>query len=136
LAGDLTLVRVLLDTCALLWLVGDPARLSTSARTVLADAGTELCVSTISAFEIAVKHRKGKLALPLPARDWLREAFEIYAIREFPVTSEIAALAPDVAVPHADPCDRMIIATAKVYGIPVMTSDHLIAECTDINILW
>lgn len=129
-------MRVLLDTCALLWLVGDPTRLSTSARTVLADAGTELCVSAISAFEIAVKHKKGKLALPLPARDWLREAFAIYEIRELPVTSEIATLAPDVAVSHADPCDRMIIATAKVYRIPVVTSDHLIAGCADIDILW
>jgi PIN domain nuclease of toxin-antitoxin system len=129
-------VRVLLDTCALLWLVGDPTRLSKSARTVLADPGTELCVSAISAFEIAVKHRKGKLALPLPARDWLREAFESYAIRELPVTSEIAAMAPEVAVPHADPCDRMIIATAQVHRLPVMTSDHLIAECAEIGILW
>jgi PIN domain nuclease of toxin-antitoxin system len=129
-------VRVLLDTCALLWLVGDPTRLSTSARTVLADPETELCISAISAFEIAVKHRKGKLALPLPAREWLREAFEIYAIQDLPVTSEIAAMAPDVAVPHADPCDRMIIATAQVHKIPVITSDHLIAECVDIDILW
>jgi PIN domain nuclease of toxin-antitoxin system len=129
-------VRVLLDTCALLWLVGDPARLSTSARTVVADAGTELCVSAISAFEIAVKHKKGKLALPLPARDWLREAFKIYAFRELPVTSEIAALAPDIAVSHADPCDRIIIATALVSKIPVMTSDHLIADCADIDVLW
>lgn len=129
-------MRVLLDTCALLWLVGDPSRLSTSARTVLVDAGTELCVSAISAFEIAVKHRKGRLALPLPARDWLRQAFETYAIQELPVTSEIAALAPEVAVPHADPCDRMIIATAQVHRIPVMTPDPLIAACADIDILW
>ena len=130
------IVRVLLDTCALLWLVGDPIRLSTSAHAVLADPGTELCVSAISAFEIAVKHKKGKLALPLPARNWLREAFQIYAIRELPVTSEIAALAPDVAASHADPCDRIIIATAQVYNIPIVTSDHMIAECVDINILW
>lgn len=129
-------MRVLLDTCALLWLVSDPTRLSTSARTVLADPGTELCVSAISAFEIAVKHKKGKLALPLPARGWLREAFQIYAVRELPVTSEIAALAPDVTVSHADPCDRIIIATAQVYKLPVVTSDRRIAECADINILW
>ena len=129
-------MRVLLDTCALLWLVGDPARLSTKARAALADTGTELCVSAISAFEIAIKHKKGKLSLPLPARDWLREAFAAYALRELPVTAEIAAMAPDVTVSHADPCDRMIIATAQVYGIPVVTSDHLIAGCTEVDVLW
>jgi PIN domain nuclease of toxin-antitoxin system len=111
-------VRVLLDTCALLWWVGDPARLSTRARTVLADAETEPCVSAISAFEIALKHRKGKLDLPLPARDWFREALEIYAVQELPVTSEIAALAPDVALPHADPCDRRLLPPRRCTGSP------------------
>lgn len=129
-------MRVLLDTCALLWLVGDPTQLSTRARTALADGETELCVSAISAFEIAVKHKKGKLALPLPAREWLREAFATYALRELPVTAEIAAMAPEVAVPHGDPCDRMIIATAQVHKIPVVTSDHLIAGCADVDVLW
>jgi PIN domain nuclease of toxin-antitoxin system len=59
-------VHVLLDTCALLWLVGDPARLSARARAVLESTETEVYVSAISGFEISVKHRKGKLELPLP----------------------------------------------------------------------
>jgi PIN domain nuclease of toxin-antitoxin system len=129
-------VRVLLDTCALLWLVGDPTQLSPRARTVLADAGTELCLSAISAFEVAVKHKKGKLALPLPARDWVRDALASYAIVDLPVTAEIAALSPEVNVPHGDPCDRIIIATAQVHGLRVVTSDHLIAACPDVDVLW
>lgn len=129
-------MRVLLDTCALLWLVGDPARLSARAGAVLAAAETELAISAISAFEIAVKHKKGKLALPMPARDWLREAFVAYGLVELPVTAEIAALAPGVSVPHADPCDRIIIATAQLHGLQVVTSDHLIAACPDVDVLW
>jgi PIN domain nuclease of toxin-antitoxin system len=109
-------VRVLLDTCALLWLVGDPARLSARARAALERTETEAYVSAISGFEISVKHRKGKLELPLPPREWLAQAFAAYSLRELPITLEIAALAPDVAVPHADPCDRMIVATAKLTG--------------------
>ncbi|WP_420877256.1 PIN domain-containing protein [Sorangium cellulosum] len=61
---------------------------------------------------------------------------QAYAIRELPVTLEIATSAPEVAVSHADPCDRIIIATAQVHNIPVMTSDHLIAECAESNVLW
>ena len=129
-------MRVLLDTCALLWLVGDPARLSARARSALERTETEAYVSAISGFEISVKHRKGKLELPLPPREWLAQAFAAYSLRELPITLEIAALAPDVAVPHADPCDRMIVATAKLHGIPVMTSDHLISVCKDIEIIW
>lgn len=97
---------------------------------------TEAYVSAISGFEIAVKHRKGKLELPLPPREWLAQAFAAYALRELPITLQIAALAPDVAVAHADPCDRMIVATAQLHRIPVMTSDHLIAVCKDVEIIW
>jgi PIN domain nuclease of toxin-antitoxin system len=129
-------VRVLLDTCALLWLAGDPARLSARARAALESIETEAYVSAISGFEISVKHRKGKLELPLAPREWLVQAFAAYSLRELPITLEIAALAPEVAVPHADPCDRMIIATAQLHGIPVMTSDHLISVCRDIEIIW
>jgi PIN domain nuclease of toxin-antitoxin system len=57
-------------------------------------------------------------------------------LRELPITLEIAALAPEVAVSHADPCDRMIIATAQLHGIPVMTSDQLISVCKAIEIIW
>jgi PIN domain nuclease of toxin-antitoxin system len=129
-------VHVLLDTCALLWLVGDPARLSARARAALESTETEAYVSAISGFEISVKHRRGKLELPLPPREWLAQAFAAYSLRELPITLQIAALAPDVAVAHADPCDRIIVATAQLHGIPVMTSDHLIAVCKDIEIIW
>ncbi|HEX7839120.1 MAG TPA: PIN domain-containing protein [Kofleriaceae bacterium] len=68
---------------------------------------------------------------------WRRErgrpSVAAYPLRELPVTLEIAALALEVAVPHADPCDRMIVATAQLHGIPVMISDHLITACRDIE---
>lgn len=129
-------MRVLLDTCALLWMVGDPTRLSVRARAVLESTETDAYISAISGFEISIKHRKGKLELPLAPREWLAQAFAAYSLRELPITLDISALAPEVAVPHADPCDRMIIATAQLHGIPVMTSDHLISVCRDIEIIW
>ena len=113
-------MRVLLDTCALLWLVGDPTRLSARARAALESTETEAYVSAISGFEISVKHHKGKLALPLPPREWLAQAFAAYVLRELPITLQIAALAPEVRVPHSDPCDRMIVATAQLHAMPVM----------------
>lgn len=97
---------------------------------------TEAYISAISGFEISVKHRKGKLELPLAPREWLAQAFAAYSLRELPITLEIAALAPEVSVSHVDPCDRMIIATAQLHGIPVMTSDRLISACRDVEIIW
>ena len=57
-----------------------------------------------------------------------------YSFQELPITLEIAARAPEVTVPHADPGERMIVATAQLHGIPLMTSDHLISACRDIEI--
>jgi len=59
---------MLLDTCSLLWLAGDQARLSEQARSSIVSAGPGLALSAISAFEIAFKHRQGKLTLPIPPR--------------------------------------------------------------------
>ena len=51
----------LLDTCAVLWLAGEPARLSSRVREIVKDPSSELFVSAISAWEIAIKAQKGRL---------------------------------------------------------------------------
>ena len=129
-------MKLLLDTCVLLWMVGEPSRISGRAREHLTQPGAELYISSISAFEIAVKYRKGKLALPLPPRRWFREAMKSYGIEELPITSEVALLAPEVAVPHSDPCDRMIVATAQLADLPLVTPDPDIHGCKDITLIW
>jgi PIN domain nuclease of toxin-antitoxin system len=129
-------VKLLLDTCTLLWMAGEPGRLSGRVRGLLSAPDTERWFSAISSFEIAIKARKGKLTLPLPSRNWLREVIATYGLHEFPITSEIAALAPEVSVPHADPCDRIIVATAQIHGVAVATSDPLIHACQDIEVVW
>lgn len=92
-------MKLLLDTCVLLWMVGEPGRISPRARQELTRDDAELVVPAISAFEISIKYRKGKLSLPLPPRPWFREALSNYGVAEIPITSEIAGLAPEVDIP-------------------------------------
>ena len=66
-------MQVLLDTCTLLWLVGEQSRLSDRAKTLIIGADS-VGVSSISAFEIALKHRKGRLELPFDPTDWRQKA--------------------------------------------------------------
>jgi PIN domain nuclease of toxin-antitoxin system len=61
---------VVLDTCVALWLAGQQDALSATARGVLADPQVTLFISAISAWEIAVKSRKGKLGLPTAPEVW------------------------------------------------------------------
>lgn len=62
---------VLLDTCTLPWLVAEQKRLSRLARDLIRENGTNLYVSSISALEIGIKARRGKLILPNPPANGL-----------------------------------------------------------------
>ena len=113
---------MLLDTCALLWLSEGSTRLSKHARQRLA-AATLVYVSAISAFEVGLKHRSGKLALPLPPAEWFAGVVDHHALTVQGLDWDIcmaATLLPDL---HRDPCDRFIIATARKLGLPVLTAD-------------
>ncbi len=129
-------MRLLLDTCALLWLVGDPEQLSDPALEALSAEDAQLFVSAISAFEVALKVRKGKLALSQPAREWFKGALLAHRLVEVPISSSIAAHACEVPLAHGDPADRMIVATALLEGMSVVTSDRLIRACPGLSVVW
>ncbi len=132
---------ILLDTCALLWIVMELERLTARAKSLVAMPAANLAVSAISAFEIAVKARKNKLDLKLPADEWWRTALTHHGIASIPVSAEIAlasvALA-SVALPphHNDPADRIIIATAELLTAPVITSDAAFRTYGSIIVEW
>jgi len=127
---------VLLDTCTLLWLAGDPASLSERARAAITAEAGGLGVSAISAFEIAVKHRRGKLELPLPPDAWYAEAVSSFGLREIPVDGRCALTAAALPPIHNDPCDRFIIATAAIHGLPILTPDKTIARYDAVRTVW
>lgn len=113
---------MLLDTCALLWLAAGDDRLS---RTVVEkiDTSISVAVSAISAFEVGVKTVKRKLSLPLPAPEWWRRIIEHHHLSVLKVSDEIflkAALLPQI---HSDPADRIILATALIHDLTVVTAD-------------
>jgi len=69
-------------------------------------------VSPVSCFELALAHRRGRLELPLPLRDWFARALEGSDVELLPLTSEISTRAVELPEIHRDPLDRIIIATA------------------------
>lgn len=127
---------LILDTCVLLWMVADPKRLSDAARKLIKENQDRLCVSAISAFEIAIKHKKKKLELPTDPWSWFEQAAAFYNLKELPISARIAALAPTVDVPHADPCDRIIIASAMTHELQIVSPDHLIRGCPQVLVSW
>jgi len=129
---------ILLDTCALLWLVHDPAKLSkTATKAVLAHGGA-LHVSSVSAWEIAIKVAAGKLDLPagMTAETWFNQAVADCGLLE--IRPDAAIFCRAVALPpiHRDPCDRLLIATAAAHRLTLVTADRLIPQYPGIKVAW
>lgn len=127
---------LLLDTCSLLWLAADQSGLSKSARQHISAHSSELFVSAISALEIAIKHRRKKLVLPVSASKWYARALEVHNIQEIPISGLIAAYSAELPRHHDDPFDRIIIVTAELRDIPILTPDHLIKRYSTVETVF
>lgn len=125
----------LLDTCAFLWLLFEPAKLSQRVREIAEDARYTLFLSTISALEIAILKSLGRatgfqnvrLELPL-----VREAAQVESLRH---SEEAALTLASLPLVHRDPFDRALIAQAITEGMPVLTPDKQFSEYP-VRIEW
>lgn len=121
------MMRLLLDTCTFLWLAVDSPRLSAHARALFVDPGNEVFLSSVSAWEIAVKHALGRLPLPRPPHELVPSERERHAIEPLPLDEESALLLPRLPALHRDPFDRMLVCQATVNGLIILTPDRDIA---------
>ncbi len=118
---------MLLDTCALLWLVSGGGQLSQYAMELI-DSSPIVCISAISGFEISLKYRQSKLELPVSPDEWFRIVLAHHDISVIPLSLDICITANQLPLIHKDPCGRFIIATALINDMPVITADPKFAE--------
>ncbi len=130
---------IVLDTQAWLWWTHDPSRLSARARSAIqqVEKADGIRVSVISAWEIALKQKIGKLALPVSIDEWYRQASRYPNLVVEPL-SALDAIA-STRLPgdfHKDPADSMIVAMARRYACKLVTSDKLIGGCPHVSSIW
>jgi PIN domain nuclease of toxin-antitoxin system len=128
-------VRLLLDTSTFLWIVGGAKQLSPRARELFSDPANEAFLSAASAWEIAVKHRLGKLPLPQAPDEFVPAQRSAHGIEPLAVDEESAlhvAKLPDL---HRDPFDRLLVAQALVGGLVLLTPDQDIRQYP-VRALW
>ena len=125
---------MLLDTCAVIWLAnGDRMAPEAIAAILAAGQADGVLVSLVSAWEVGLLSRKrprhdAALAFMPDARTWFARVMAAPGIRAAPFTPEIAIEASCLpGVLHGDPGDRLIVATARHLGVPVVTRDRRIA---------
>ena len=113
---------ILLDTHTLLWLVSAPDQVTGAAREQIADPAREVAVSAVSAWEIAIKTRLGRLDGEPLLSAW-PDILAAMAVTELVIEAADAILAGRLTWNHRDPFDRMIVAQATRRGLTIATRD-------------
>ena len=127
---------LLLDTHALLWVLVDPERIPAATLASVRAPETTLYVSAASAWEIATKHRLGKLDDAAAVVSGYPEHLDRLRAEEIPITGHHALTAGSLQWSHRDPFDRVIVAQAVLESLPVVTSDVALAEFPAIRTVW
>ncbi|CAN5775513.1 MAG: type II toxin-antitoxin system VapC family toxin [Ilumatobacteraceae bacterium] len=128
-------LKLLLDTSTLIWITVEPGQVSSAARAELDSAGNELWVSAASAWEIATKHRLGRLEHAGPLVTGWSEQLERFSFDCLPVTDRHALRAGSYEIDHADPFDRMIAAQAELEQMTVVAIDRAF-DLFPVRRLW
>ena len=128
-------MALLLDTHIWLWGLLDPERLSREVHQALTSEGVDIRLSSVSIWEALLLAERGRVTLDPDPPTWLQEAASIMPIRETPVTFEVALASRTITLPHQDPVDRFIAASARVFGLTLVTADSRLLQCPDIEVL-
>jgi PIN domain nuclease of toxin-antitoxin system len=116
-------VKLLLDTCTLIWTIYSPAQLSKRSRHRIADSSNTIFVSAASAWEIATKVRRGRLPAALELERNFLEDMDEAGFSLLSIDAASALRAGRLVADHRDPFDRMIAAQALGMDIPVISPD-------------
>jgi PIN domain nuclease of toxin-antitoxin system len=124
-----------LDTVAFLWAVSDAPELSDEARDLFVDPDNEVYLSSVSTWEIAVKHSLGKLPLPEPPAKFIPTQRKQHGIDSLSLDEESTLYLTRLPVLHKDPFDRMLVCQAVVQHLVILTPDNLINQYP-VRTIW
>jgi PIN domain nuclease of toxin-antitoxin system len=127
-------VKLLLDTYAWVWASQAPGELGKRARAAMLAESSSLFVSAVSHLEVARLASLGLLQLTVPVRAWCRQALVELDAAVVAVDDVVALEA--YALPgrfHADPADRLLVATARVHGLTLLTADERILKYPEVR---
>jgi PIN domain nuclease of toxin-antitoxin system len=121
-------MKLLLDTHVVLWAATDPGRLRAEAREALEDGASDVLVSIVTGWEIAIKQSLGKLDLPRPAEQWLPEVLRRTGFEVAELGLAAALRVRGLPWHHRDPFDRLLLAHALEDGYTIVTSDDAFTQ--------
>ena len=121
-------MKMILDTCTLLWWWSEPARLSSRSLALLRDPANGIWVSAASAWEAATKHRIGRYPQGAGVIAEWSDRLAVDGFSELAISTAHALRAGSLPGEHRDPFDRMIAAQSIIEGLPALSPDEAITS--------
>jgi PIN domain nuclease of toxin-antitoxin system len=128
-------MKYLLDTMVWLWSVGPIEKISNAGLEILKNGEEEVYLSAASSWEIAIKTKLGKFALPGPPTRYVPKRLAEQGIQSLSVTQSHSLKVYDLPLHHSDPFDRLIIAQALAENMVILTSDRAFKRYP-VELLW
>jgi PIN domain nuclease of toxin-antitoxin system len=128
-------MRILFDSHALVWFLAGDERFSRRARASIEQDNLTICVSAVSAWEIANKVRLGKWPEASSLAETFAQTMEDYSFEPLVVTIAHARLAGSMSGRHRDPFDRMLAAQSQIENVPLVTADPVF-RAFGTRVLW
>ncbi len=128
-------MRLLLDTHAFIWAVVTPEKLSGAALDAMQASDRQVFLSSATAWELATKHRIGRLPQARPVLDDFENLAEDLKAQMLPITQGHAIRACLMTSEHRDPFDRMLAAQAQLEDLYLVTRDPAFAAL-DVRVVW
>jgi PIN domain nuclease of toxin-antitoxin system len=128
-------MKLLLDTHIWLWSLGEPHRLSRRVAKELDTPENQLWLSPISMWEAFLLHGKGRIKLSDDFTAWVASALNTMPLTEAPLTYDVVLALPAVMLPHADPADVFLAASARAFALTLVTADRNLIQGKGISVL-
>jgi PIN domain nuclease of toxin-antitoxin system len=122
--GSPPIVKLLLDTHIWVWIFLEPRKIAPRVAKILKDPTHEKWLSPISLWELMILVGKGRVLLDMSVEEWIPQVLREAPIREAPLTADVVLATKKISLPHRDPADTLLAATALAFGLTLVTSDE------------
>jgi PIN domain nuclease of toxin-antitoxin system len=126
-------LKLLLDTHIWIWSQLAAQKLSARVRQALENEANEAWLSPVSVWELLLLVEKRRVVLDRDLGDWVKQSAA--TLKEAPLTIETVLEATRFTLPHDDPADRFLVATARTFGLTLVTSDARLLACKAVPTL-
>jgi PIN domain nuclease of toxin-antitoxin system len=134
--GDFKVKELLLDTNVWIWVsIEDKKQISKKAKKLIREANQKW-ISAISCWELAKLVEKKRISFSIPTITWIRRSLSEYQINVAQLSPEIAVESTALKNFHQDPADQIIVATSRILGMPLITSDRKILDFEEADSIW